>query len=113
MVGHSSGEIAAAHACGALSVSAAITIAYYRGYVNKEQALDGAMASIGLGRKEILPFCKDGVVIACENSPSNTTISGDRKTLEEVINTIQKNHPEVFLRKLRVKEAYHSSKEQL
>jgi malonyl CoA-acyl carrier protein transacylase len=42
VVGHSSGEISAAYAAGALSCHDALVAAYYRGYVCSEQTLVGA-----------------------------------------------------------------------
>ena len=68
------------------------------------------MASVGLGKAEVSDVLTDGVVVACENSPNNTTISGDRNQLEEVINHIREDKPSTFLRKLQVDNAYHSRK---
>lgn len=111
VVGHSSGEIAAAYTSGALSLTAALVVAYYRGYVMKKTAAeDGAMAVIGLGMNETANLLEDGVVVACENDPSNTTISGESGQLEKMLKDFQKNMPNVFCRKLNVDKAYHSRK---
>ena len=111
VVGHSSGEIAAAYTSGALSLTAALVVAYYRGYVMKKTATKaGAMAAIGLGMNETANHLKDGVVVACENDPSNTTISGDSDKLEEILKDIQRDMPNVFCRQLKVDKAYHSRK---
>ena len=110
MVGHSSGEIAAAYAAGALSVSEAMIAAYYRGYVTQEQKLIGGMAAIGLGSNDTSKYLTDGVVIACENSPSSTTISGDIDALNKVIETIKAQNPDILARQLKVDMAYHSRK---
>jgi acyl transferase domain-containing protein len=56
VVGHSSGEIAAAYAAGHISVREAIIIAYYRGYVMAKQTLDGGMAAVGLGSEDLGKF---------------------------------------------------------
>ncbi len=48
VIGHSSGEIAAAYAVGALSLREAMTIAYYRGLATKDLPSTGGMAAIGL-----------------------------------------------------------------
>lgn len=110
VLGHSSGEIAAAYTSGALSLPAALVVAYYRGYVTKRQTEDGAMASIGLGMNETSRLLNDGVVIAYENSLSNMTISGDRKKVEKVLEGIQKEMPNAFSRILQVNNTYHSRK---
>jgi acyl transferase domain-containing protein len=110
VVGHSSGEIVAAYATGALSMSEAMIVSYYRGYVTKHQKMVGGMAAIGLNPNAVAAFLKDGLVIACENSPNNATISGDLDRLQEVIETIKERRPDVLARQLKVDMAYHSRK---
>lgn len=109
VVGHSSGEIAAAYAAGALSVHEAITIAYYRGYAAADSKRRGGMAAIGLGREQVEErYCSNSVVVACENSASSVTISGDEDALDLVLQSIKADWPEKLARKLRVEKAYHS-----
>lgn len=110
VVGHSSGEIAAACASGAITVESAIVVSFYRGKLAKLQEGSGAMASVGLSPEEVLPFLIDGVVVACENSPRNVTISGPKYKLAEVVNNITSALPGTFCRRLRVQVAYHSRK---
>ena len=66
VVGHSSGEIAAHYAAGALSLAEAITVAYYRGFATKKTTKQtGAMAAIGLGATVVAPFLiAEAVVVA-------------------------------------------------
>jgi acyl transferase domain-containing protein len=113
VIGHSSGEIAAAYASGALSLQEAIITAYYRGYIAKKQTLTGGMAVVGLSTSSTLKFLRDGVVIACENSPSSTTISGDLDQLESVVAMIREDRPDILARQLKVDMAYHSRKYQI
>ena len=108
VAGHSSGEIAAAYTTGSLSKSEAILAAYFRGYVTREKKFDGTMAAIGLGAEEVRPYLTKGVVVGCENSPSSTTVTGDREAVEGLIATLQKDSPETFVRALHVDNAYHS-----
>lgn len=110
VIGHSSGEIAAAYACGALTMQEAIISAYLRGRATTGQPTEavGAMAVVGLGAAEVKPYLVDGAVIACENSPSSTTISGDEDKVMEALGAVQSNHPTVFARRLQVDMAYHS-----
>lgn len=108
VVGHSSGEIAGAYAAGAITSEEAIIIAYYRGQVTKNGARNGGMAAVGMGREPVMTYLVDGVVIACENSASSVTLSGDENVLNQVIEQIKRDLPDVFVRRLKVEMAYHS-----
>ena len=108
VIGHSSGEIAAAFACGAISAAQAIIIAYYRGRALKSSNQAGSMAAIGLSRNEVSRYVARGVTVACENSPSSVTLSGDPAPLDNVIRRIETEQPAVYIRKLKVEKAYHS-----
>jgi acyl transferase domain-containing protein/D-arabinose 1-dehydrogenase-like Zn-dependent alcohol dehydrogenase/SAM-dependent methyltransferase/NADP-dependent 3-hydroxy acid dehydrogenase YdfG len=116
VIGHSSGEIAAAYAAGALSADDAFKVAYHRGRLSQKLKKllgehKGAMLSVGLSPEEAherLAALPSGAVavVACENSPTNVTISGDRDVLE----TLEKDfHASgLFSRMLKVTNAYHS-----
>ncbi|KAF7713846.1 Polyketide synthase [Penicillium ucsense] len=112
--GHSSGEIGAAYAAGALTHEAAIEIAFRRGLCStaakKANSVKGSMLAVGLGEGDVLPFIrqvKNGLVtVACVNSPSSTTISGDEPGIDELSEIL--NAQSVFNRKLKVDTAYHS-----
>jgi acyl transferase domain-containing protein/SAM-dependent methyltransferase len=108
VVGHSSGEIAAAYAAGAISMKAAITIAYYRGFITAGQGSKGGMAAIGLDPRTVNKLLKPGVVLACENSPSSTTISGDEAALLCILKEVKEHYPGVLAHRLKVDMAYHS-----
>lgn len=108
VAGHSSGEIAAAYAAGSLSKKEAILAAYFRGYATREKVADGTMAAVSLGASDVRKYLAKGVVIACENSPSSTTVSGDREAVESLLAAVRRDDPEVFARALRVDNAYHS-----
>ncbi|KAJ5142667.1 Fum1p [Penicillium bovifimosum] len=108
VLGHSSGEIAAAYASGAVAARSALLIAYYRGQATKVQDGEGAMVAVGIGRKEILPLLTDGAVLACENSPESVTISGDVDAIRRVTQKVKEDFPDALCRTLKVKTAYHS-----
>ncbi|OKP09596.1 Lovastatin diketide synthase LovF [Penicillium subrubescens] len=108
VVGHSSGEIAAAYAANAITQEEAIIAAFYRGLCVKLQTKRGGMAAVGLGQDDIKHFLIDGVVVACENSPSSVTISGDVEPVEKVLEQIKYELPGTFTRVLKVEVAYHS-----
>lgn len=113
VVGHSSGEIAAAYAAGAIDVEDAIIIAYMRGQATRLQTQSGAMAAVGQGAEWVRDKLPDGVVIACENSGSSTTVSGDREAVMAFIDRVKETDSDVFVRLLRVEQAYHSRKSSL
>lgn len=112
VTGHSSGEIAAAYCAGALTHRAAIAIAYYRGQValKVRRSRDGAMLAVGLSEEETNSFLmklrRGRAKVACVNSPSNVTVSGDRSAVSELSAIFQAQG--VFVRKLAVDVAYHS-----
>ncbi|VBB84212.1 Putative polyketide synthase [Podospora comata] len=111
VVGHSSGEIAAAYASGAITANEGIAIAYYRGKVMlsvDSTKKPGGMAAVGLGRKEVEPYLSSGVLIGCENSPESTTLTGDKDALEGVMQNIKEANPDILVRALQVDRAYHS-----
>lgn len=108
VVGHSSGEIAAAYAARAIPFREAIIISYYRGYVAKKPSLAGGMAAVGLGAAAASALLKEGVVVACENSPKSVTLSGDVEQLDKVLVAIKESKPDVLARILNVDMAYHS-----
>lgn len=68
------------------------------------------MAAIGLGPEDVSKSLVDGVVVACENSPQSSTISGDKEKVMEVIARIKAEMPDVLARPLKVDMAYHSRK---
>ncbi|RYP89225.1 hypothetical protein DL769_000149 [Monosporascus sp. CRB-8-3] len=108
VVGHSSGEIAAAYGAGALTAKEAIIAAWQRGLAAAKQTRLGAMAAIGLSWDDVRGFLSPKVVVACENSPKSVTLSGDAAEVEEVVSSIKKAHPHALARLLKVDKAYHS-----
>ncbi|KAI6351275.1 hypothetical protein MCOR25_010043 [Pyricularia grisea] len=117
VVGHSSGEIAAAYCMGALSRESAWMLAYFRGTLSttlKQVAPDiqGAMLALGLGPGEATAMIEKAqagaqVSVACVNSPTSVTISGDADGIERML--VAAESEGAFARKLQVDTAYHSS----
>ena len=113
VVGHSSGEIAAACAAGYISEEDAITAAFYRGQSAKCCRTDGeeavGMLAVGLGSGKIMEYLSDvqtQVQIACYNSPKSLTLSGTIACLEGIKERLVKDGH--FARLLQVDLAYHS-----
>ncbi|KAL8335898.1 hypothetical protein RB598_009873 [Gaeumannomyces tritici] len=112
VVGHSSGEIAAAYAAGALTAREAIVVAWLRGVAAKMQQRKGSMAAVGLGWDEVKPYLAGTTAaVACENSPHSVTISGDTPAVEAVLAKIKQSRPggrDALARLLKIDKAYHS-----
>lgn len=112
VVGHSSGEIGAAYATGALDQFSALKVAYHRGLLKIDHSVTGkgAMLAVGLGEEEASKYLsqvKAGkAVVACSNSPSSSTISGDEAAIVELKALLDAES--VFARQLQVDTAYHS-----
>lgn len=68
------------------------------------------MAAVGLEKSQVIKYLQPGVCVACENSGSSVTLSGDLETLEEVLQSIRAENLNAFARKLQVGIAYHSGK---
>ncbi|KAG9238586.1 hypothetical protein BJ875DRAFT_415989 [Amylocarpus encephaloides] len=118
VIGHSSGEIAASYASGALSMKSACKVAYYRGQLASRLIQDsptkGAMLATGLSSDKAMfyleaawvEFPAEDVVVACINSPRSVTLSGDEIAIDRLRTTLDRDG--VFNRRLRVQVAYHS-----
>ncbi|KAE8132029.1 hypothetical protein BDV38DRAFT_297328 [Aspergillus pseudotamarii] len=116
VVGHSSGEIAAAYAAGLVSAEDAVRIAYYRGmhakHASSPNAEKGAMMAVGTSHAEALHICanprfKDRIQVAAVNSSSSITLSGDERMIDEALEMLKAQQK--FARKLKVDTAYHSA----
>ena len=111
---HSSGEVAAAYAAGALSARSAIGITFLRGSLaatsNDKSLFKGGMIAVGLSRKAAIEYISSvtsgRIVVACINSQSSVTVSGDIAGILELEKMLQADH--IFARRLKVSEAFHS-----
>ncbi|KAL8737123.1 MAG: hypothetical protein Q9181_001994 [Wetmoreana brouardii] len=111
---HSSGEIAAAFAAKVIDIREAMFILYSRGKylktLRKKSSLQGGMLAVGLGREAVEQYISEvaphSLVIACVNSPSSVTVSGDMAAINELAKKL--SEAKVFARKLKVNVAYHS-----
>ena len=112
---HSSGEIAAAYTVGALNHKSAMAVAYYRAMLtakeNQQRSAKGGMLALGVGIEETEVYLErltgnDKAVVACINSPSSVTVSGDVAAVQELEDMAKTDA--LFARRLKVDAAYHS-----
>lgn len=118
VVGHSSGEIAAAYAAGFLTAREAIYIAYFRGFhldaaaSPRGKGIRGAMLAVGMTMDHASRVCARDqfagrVSVAASNSSSSVTLSGDEDAIAEM--QIEFDSQGTFNRRLKVDKAYHSA----
>ncbi|WP_324783473.1 type I polyketide synthase [Streptomyces sp. H51] len=110
VIGHSQGEIAAAHVAGALTLEDAALLVCGRSSLLKSVTGHGAMAAAAMSledaEKALLPY--DGrVVVAAENGPESVVLAGDTTAVQVLVSALQAQ--DVFAQKVRVDYASHSS----
>ncbi|WP_437965062.1 type I polyketide synthase [Sorangium sp. So ce260] len=109
VVGHSMGEVAAAHVAGALSLEDAARVICRRSRLLARLSARGAMALVELPLAEAagaLRGHEDRAAVAASNSPRSTVLSGDRGALEEILAGLERRG--VFWRWIKVDVASHS-----
>ena len=119
VVGHSSGEIAAAYASGAITKEVAWSLAYLRGYhaqtIPSKTYYRGSMIAVGLSEDEARPYLEKVIEsddapwtlrVACYNSPRSITVSGPSNQIDHLKTVL--DEASIFNRVLRVPVAYHS-----
>ncbi|KAF1735590.1 Compactin diketide synthase mokB [Beauveria bassiana] len=115
VVGHSSGEIAAAFACGAISREEAWEVAYYRGLAasilhSELPGFQGGMIAVAMNLNQAISYIgtlPEPLEIACINSPNSITLSGKRAMIEHASRDLTAQN--IRHRILPVDMAYHST----
>ncbi|KAJ5152586.1 uncharacterized protein N7482_009064 [Penicillium canariense] len=110
VVGHSSGEMAAAYAAGRISAAESITAAYFRGQAVSLNKQRGAMLAVGMSLEQAAGYLEgieQNVKVAAINSYDSLTLSGEQDAVERLSATL--NEEGVFNRLLKTGgNAYHS-----
>ena len=111
VVGHSVGEVAAAWACGALSLKAAVAVVFHRSHAQGKTKGMGQMSAVGLGYdgiRDLLDGLKfaEHLCVAAINSLSRVTVAGSSEALSDL--EVVLNQRGVAWRRLDLDYAFHS-----
>nr|WP_322725733.1 SDR family NAD(P)-dependent oxidoreductase [Streptomyces spongiae] len=106
VVGHSVGEIAAAHVAGALTLADACRLVAARAHLMDRLSEGGAMTAVQATEDEVRPLLTDRVSLAAVNGPDAVVVSGDADEVQRMA-----GHFAGLGRRtgrLRVSHAFHS-----
>jgi len=107
LIGHSLGEIVAAHLAGVFSLSDACTLVAARGRLMGALPRGGAMVAIGAGEDQVrasLDGYRGRLSVAALNSPTSTVVSGDEDALQSWLASCDRHKAT----RLSVSHAFHS-----
>ncbi|GAA3245961.1 hypothetical protein GCM10010532_090110 [Dactylosporangium siamense] len=104
LLGHSIGELAAAHVAGVWSLRDACKVVEARGRLMQALPGGGAMVAIQAAEADVRAVLVDGAEIAAVNGPDAVVVSGDEAAVEAVAARFAKT------RRLKVSHAFHSAR---
>lgn len=105
MIGHSIGEYTAACLAGVLSLEDALSLVALRGKLMQGMP-PGAMLSVSLPEKELLPLLPVNLSLAAVNGPGNCVVSGEHEHIEALARELEKKG--YNSRPLHTSHAFHS-----
>ncbi|QUQ66034.1 SDR family NAD(P)-dependent oxidoreductase [Kutzneria sp. CA-103260] len=102
LVGHSIGEIAAAHIAGVMSLADAAALVAARGRLMAALPAGGAMIAVDATEAEVTPLLTGPVSIAAVNGPRSLVLSGEEAAVTAIAGRFRRST------RLKVSHAFHS-----
>ncbi|QLQ35714.1 type I polyketide synthase [Micromonospora robiginosa] len=108
LLGHSVGELAAAHVAGVLSLPDAATLVAARARLMQALPAGGAMLAVRASAAEVTPLLDARVALAAVNGPESVVLSGDEDAVLAAGERLAAQGRRT--RRLRVGHAFHSAR---